>query len=184
MIAGPQWKGEVPKGISRSFRRRRSSSTSCGRTQLFNPDNLDNVKRIQAGNKLQSLSEYEGKSRLAEPKTDWVAPISAAQQKTNPQFYNVLSFLRFCCSLRRPTVRDCRVRSLRNARTESRRPVRRGGTPAGDTGCARRWDEGGTRRESTIVVRRYRYSATTLVGRRNRIGCLRPPESPPVKVAN
>ena len=62
-------------------------------TQLFNPGDLDNVKKIQADYKLQSLSEFEGKAKLPEPETDWIKPIPPAEQKTDPEFYDVLAFL-------------------------------------------------------------------------------------------
>ncbi|MGR9212181.1 DUF1254 domain-containing protein [Rhizobium leguminosarum] len=93
MIAGPDWKGSPPKGITKVIPSETQFVNVVGRTQLFNPDDLDNVKKIQSGYKLQSLSEYEGKSRLPEPETIWVAPIPPAEQKTNPEFYNVLAFL-------------------------------------------------------------------------------------------
>jgi hypothetical protein len=93
LIAGPGWKGEPPKGISKVIRSETDFVNVVGRTQLFNPDDLDNVKKIQAGYKLQSLSAFEGKQPLPEPKTDWIRPIAPAEQKTNPEFYDVLSFL-------------------------------------------------------------------------------------------
>jgi hypothetical protein len=93
LIAGPGWKGEPPKGISKVIRSETEFVNVVGRTQLFNPGDLDNVKKIQAGYKLQSLSAFEGKQPLPEPKTDWIRPIAPAEQKTNPEFYNVLAFL-------------------------------------------------------------------------------------------
>jgi hypothetical protein len=93
LIAGPGWKGEPPKGISKVIRSETDFVNVVGRTQLFNPDDLDNVKKIQAGYKLQSLSAFEGEQPLPEPKTDWIRPIAPAEQKTNPEFYDVLSFL-------------------------------------------------------------------------------------------
>lgn len=93
MIAGPTWKGEAPAGMSKVILSETQLINVVGRTQLFNPHDLDNVKKIQSQYKLQSLSEYQGKPRLAEPPTDWVKPILPAEQKTNIEFYNVLAFL-------------------------------------------------------------------------------------------
>jgi hypothetical protein len=93
MIAGPTWKGEAPKGVTKVIRSETEFVNVIGRTQLFNPDDLENVKKIQAGYKLQSLSAFEGKQPLPEPKTDWIRPIAPAEQKTNPEFYDVLAFL-------------------------------------------------------------------------------------------
>ncbi|MDX1036600.1 DUF1254 domain-containing protein [Sinorhizobium medicae] len=93
MIAGPDWKGEEPKGVTKVIRAETQFVNVIGRTQLFNPGDLENVKKIQAGYKLQSLSEFEGKARIPEPATDWIRPIRPADQKTDPEFYNVLAFL-------------------------------------------------------------------------------------------
>ncbi|RVM38464.1 DUF1254 domain-containing protein [Sinorhizobium meliloti] len=93
MIAGPDWKGEVPEGITKVIPSETQMVNVVGRTQLFNPSDLDNLKKIQSGYELQSLSEFQGKQRLPEPETAWVAPIPPADEKTDPQFYNVLAFL-------------------------------------------------------------------------------------------
>ncbi|KQV41792.1 MULTISPECIES: DUF1254 domain-containing protein [unclassified Rhizobium] len=93
MIAGPNWKGDDPKGVTKVIRSETDFVNVIGRTQLFNPDDLENVKKIQAGYKLQSLSEFQGKERIPEPSTEWVQPIRPAEQKTNPEFFNVLAFL-------------------------------------------------------------------------------------------
>jgi hypothetical protein len=93
MIAGPYWKGEAPKGISKVIRSETDIVNVVGRTQMFNPADLDNVKKIQSQYKLQSLSEFEGKLRLPEPKTDWIKPVPPAEQKTSLEFYDVLAYL-------------------------------------------------------------------------------------------
>jgi hypothetical protein len=93
MIAGPQWKGETPPGITKAIQSETEFVNVIGRTQLFNPDDLANVKKIQAGYKLQSLSEFQGKPRIPEPQTDWIKPIRPADQKTDPEFFDVLAFL-------------------------------------------------------------------------------------------
>jgi len=60
LIAGPNWKGPVPKGIAKVIRSETQLVNVVGRTQLFNPGDLDNVKKIQAGYKLRPLSDYLG----------------------------------------------------------------------------------------------------------------------------
>jgi hypothetical protein len=49
MVAGPSWKGETPKGVAKVFRCETDYSFLIYRTQLFNPADIDNVKKIQAG---------------------------------------------------------------------------------------------------------------------------------------
>jgi hypothetical protein len=93
MIAGPDWKGEAPKGITKVIHSETQLVNVVGRTQMFNPADLENVKKIQSQYKLQSLSEFLGKPRLPEPKTDWVMPVLPKDQKTSLEFYNVLAYL-------------------------------------------------------------------------------------------
>jgi hypothetical protein len=58
MVVGPNWKGARPPGIKKVFRSSTQLSLAGYRTQLFNPDDLDNVKKVQAGYKVQTLSAY------------------------------------------------------------------------------------------------------------------------------
>lgn len=58
MVVGPDWKGETPAGIKQVFRSSTQFSVAGYRTQLFGPDDLDNVKKVQAGYKVQMLSAY------------------------------------------------------------------------------------------------------------------------------
>jgi hypothetical protein len=58
MVVGPDWKGAAPPGIKKVFRSSTRLSLAIWRTQLFNPDDLDNVKKVQAGYKIQTLSAY------------------------------------------------------------------------------------------------------------------------------
>jgi hypothetical protein len=58
MVVGPDWKGATPPGIKKVFRSSTQFSVAGYRTQLFNPDDLDNVKKVQDGYKVQALSTY------------------------------------------------------------------------------------------------------------------------------
>jgi hypothetical protein len=58
MVVGPDWTGDTPAGIKQVFRSSTQFSLAGYRTQLFGPDDLDNVKRVQAGYKVQMLSAY------------------------------------------------------------------------------------------------------------------------------
>src|SRR6266550_4482788 len=58
MVAGPDWKGETPPGIKKVFRSSSQFSAVAYRTQLFNPEDMPNVVKIQAGYKIQPLSQY------------------------------------------------------------------------------------------------------------------------------
>jgi hypothetical protein len=58
LVAGPDWKGETPAGIKKVFRSSTQFSAVAYRTQLFNPQDMPNVVKIQAGYKVQPLSSY------------------------------------------------------------------------------------------------------------------------------
>ena len=61
LLAGPDWKGETPPGIKAVIRSETEFAFVLYRTQLFDPDDIDNVKKIQAGYKVQPLSQFLGK---------------------------------------------------------------------------------------------------------------------------
>ncbi|MDF2900772.1 MAG: cell envelope protein, partial [Phenylobacterium sp.] len=52
LIAGPDWTGSAPAGVKKVIRSETQLVTLVGRTQLFNPGDLDNLKRVQAGYKI------------------------------------------------------------------------------------------------------------------------------------
>ena len=57
-VAGPNWKGETPVGIKKMFRSETEFAAAVFRTQLFNPADMENVKKIQAGYKVHTLSQF------------------------------------------------------------------------------------------------------------------------------
>lgn len=61
LVSGPEWQGEIPPGIASAFRSETQLGLVLYRTQLFNPADMDNVKKVQAGYKLQPLSAFLGK---------------------------------------------------------------------------------------------------------------------------
>src|ERR1700683_1826872 len=98
LVAGPNWKGEVPKGIKKVLRSETELIIVVYRTQLFDPSDIDNVKKIQADYKVEPLSGFLG---TAAPKTaptiDFIKPLTAETQKTSLEFFNILNFvLQFC----------------------------------------------------------------------------------------
>jgi hypothetical protein len=94
LIVGPNWKGPVPKGIAKVIRSETQLVNVVGRTQLFNPGDLDNVRKIQAGYKLRPLSEYLGKPAPPPgPEVNWIKPMVPAEQSKSLEFFNQLAFL-------------------------------------------------------------------------------------------
>src|SRR5882672_11387717 len=94
LIAGPNWKGPTPKGITKVIRSETQLVNVVGRTQLFNPGDLDNVKKIQAGYNLRPLSEYLGKpAPPPAPEVNWIKPMKPSEQSKSLEFFNQLAFL-------------------------------------------------------------------------------------------
>jgi hypothetical protein len=58
MVVGPAWKGDTPPGIKKVFQSSTQFSAVAYRTQLFNPADMPNVVKIQAGYKVRPLSVY------------------------------------------------------------------------------------------------------------------------------
>jgi len=98
LIAGPGWNGEAPKGVKKVIRSETELAIAIYRTQLFNPGDLDNVKKVQAGYKAEPLSAFLGEpAPKAAPAIDFIKPLTPEQQKTSPELFTVLNFvLRFC----------------------------------------------------------------------------------------
>ena len=73
-------------------------SSPLYRTQLFNPDDLDNVKKIQAGYKVEPLSAFLGQpAPAAPPAIDFIKPLTPEEERTSLEFFNILNFvLQFC----------------------------------------------------------------------------------------
>jgi hypothetical protein len=98
LLAGPNWRGEKPKGISSIIRSETEFAFILYRTQLFKPADIENVKRIQAGYKVRTLSQFVGQTAPPPPSVvEFIKPLTAEQERTSLDFFNVLNFiLRFC----------------------------------------------------------------------------------------
>jgi len=82
----------LPKGVNRVIRGDTDFLGSLTRTQLFDPTDLPNVKKIQKEYKLQPLSAYLGKAApAAAPKIDW-KPWKDGAEKTS-EFWDYVNFL-------------------------------------------------------------------------------------------
>jgi len=90
MVVGPDWKGETPPGIKKVFRSTTQFSGAVYRTQLFNAKDMDNVKKVQAGYKVQTLSAHlKQPAPSAAPAVDF-PKIDKELVKTN--FFQYLDF--------------------------------------------------------------------------------------------
>ncbi len=91
MVAGPGWTGETPEGIKSVFTSETDFTFSIFRTQLFNPDDMPNVEKVQAGYKVQPLSAFLGQpTPAAAPEIDWPALTPTALGADFPKYLNFL----------------------------------------------------------------------------------------------
>jgi hypothetical protein len=90
MVAGPDWQGATPPGIKKVFRSSTQFSIAGYRTQLFNPADMPNVEKIQAGFKVQPLSAY-----LKQPVTVGTAAVDfpkVDKELVKKNFFEYLDF--------------------------------------------------------------------------------------------
>lgn len=74
LFAGPNWKGTVPKGITRVFRAETDFVGTLTRTQLNGPDDIPALKAIQGQYVLTPLSRFTGQPEPpAAPAVAWPA---------------------------------------------------------------------------------------------------------------
>jgi hypothetical protein len=110
LLAGPNWKGDKPAGINEVIRSDTDLALVIYRTQLLGPSDIDSVKKIQAGYQVAPLSVHLNQPAPAPaPPIDFVPPLPPDQEKTSPQFFEILNFaLRFAPTL--PNERSLRDR--------------------------------------------------------------------------
>src|SRR6195256_365689 len=90
LVVGPNWQGVTPPGIMKVFRSSTQFSAVAYRTQLFNAADMPNVEKIQAGYKVQPLSQYlKQPAPPAAPAVDF-PKINAEMAKTG--FFEYLDF--------------------------------------------------------------------------------------------
>jgi hypothetical protein len=98
LIAGPNWKGKTPKGITKVIRAETEMIIAIYRTQLFNPGDIDKVKAIQAKYKVQTLSAFLGKpAPKAAPAIHFIKPLTREELTKSPKIFQQINFvLQFC----------------------------------------------------------------------------------------
>ena len=93
LLVGPDWKGKKPDNIKAIIRSESDLAFLIYRTQLFSSDDLEQVKKIQQQYKVTTLSAFQAKKApKPAPKINFLTPLTAEQQKTSPEFFNVLNF--------------------------------------------------------------------------------------------
>jgi len=90
LVVGPDWIGETPPGIQKVFHSTTDFTLAVYRTQLFKPDDMPNVQRIQDGYKVQPLSAFlHPPPPPAPPKVDFP---KANNEMVKTNFFEYLDF--------------------------------------------------------------------------------------------
>ncbi len=96
LFAGPNWKGEVPKGITKVIRAETDFIGTLTRTSWTGPEETDALKAIQSQYRLTPLSEFAG-TKPPPPAPTFVFPAWDEARANSPEFISYLNFLlQFC----------------------------------------------------------------------------------------
>ena len=96
LIAGPSWQGEKPDGVDKVIRCETNFALAIYRTQLFRPDDLQNVQHIQRQYTVQTLSDFLG-DPAPKPAPAIEFPPPDPESSDTLAFFDQLNFLlQFC----------------------------------------------------------------------------------------
>jgi len=92
IIAGPEWKGNEPKGVKKVIQTEGNFLVALCRTQVYSPDDVENAKKVMEGYKAQPLSEFLGKEAPpAAPDLNY--PVFAPEKVKSAEFITYLNFM-------------------------------------------------------------------------------------------
>jgi hypothetical protein len=98
LFVGPSWKGEIPDGFKKVFRCETEIVGILGRTQLKGPEDVENVRKVQAGFRIRPLSAFE--NRPAPPSAP---PLNfPPYDKAKASSHDFISYLNFFLELAEP----------------------------------------------------------------------------------
>lgn len=92
LIAGPNWNGENPKGITKVFQTDVNLLAALGRTQVYSPDDIENAKKIMNEFKVETLSQYMG-TPAPKAVTPLDFPVYSLEKIKSVEFITYLNFL-------------------------------------------------------------------------------------------
>ena len=96
LFAGPSWKGDVPKGITKVIRAETDFVGTLTRTSWTGPEETEVLKAIQSQYRLMPLSEFAG-TKPPPPAPALAFPAWDEARASSPDFITYLNFLlQFC----------------------------------------------------------------------------------------
>lgn len=96
LLAGPSWKGALPKGVAKVIQGDTEFVLAIFRTQFTDEGDLVNVKKIQAQYTAQTLSNYVGKPAAETAPAVEFPPFDSEKAKSLAFFEYVAFLLKFC----------------------------------------------------------------------------------------
>ncbi len=98
LLVGPNWNGTKPNNVRAVLKSETDFAFVVFRTQILNPADIDNVKKIQSGYSVQTLSQFLNTAAPAPaPMVTFIKPLTTDQERTSLDFFSVLNFvLQFC----------------------------------------------------------------------------------------
>lgn len=108
LVTGPSWKGTPPAGIAGVIPCETEFALAAFRTQLFGPDDIENVKAIQAGYTVKTLSAFAGTPAPKGP-ADVIFPPYSPTNAASAAFFSYVNFLLSFCPAHASEV-DLRAR--------------------------------------------------------------------------
>jgi hypothetical protein len=106
LVVGPDWRGQTPAGIKKVFSSTTPFALTLFRTQLFNPDDMPNVMKLQAGYKAQPLSAF-----LKQPAPAAAPQIAFLPASTEGIKANFFEYLAFALQFVPPSPEDKDIRA-------------------------------------------------------------------------
>ncbi len=106
LVVGPTWNGTAPAGIKKVYRSSTDFTLVIYRTQLFGPDDMPNVEKIQSEYKVQPLSAY---THTAPPPAAPPVNFPAVDEKLAKE--NFFEYLDFVLQFAPPATEEKGIRS-------------------------------------------------------------------------
>ena len=99
-VVGPAWKKPAPAGMKQVIRADTQFVLVALRTQVFNAADLSEARKVQAGYRVQTLSEYlKTPTPPAPKKVHWILPLGRDAQMRGLDFFNLLAFVAQFCTI-------------------------------------------------------------------------------------
>lgn len=92
LIAGPDWSGKKPKGITKVIQTDVNFLLGVARTQVYSADDAENAKKIMSEYKVETLSQYMG-TPAPKAATPLDFPVYSVEKIRSVEFITYLNFL-------------------------------------------------------------------------------------------